>query len=51
VLIRIFGPEREGVKGGYRKLHSEVFHNFYCSSHIIMVNKRNKDVTGSVCGT
>jgi hypothetical protein len=27
VLRRIFGPKREEVAGGWRKLHSEEFHN------------------------
>jgi hypothetical protein len=29
VLRRIFGPKRDGVKGGWRKLHSEDLHNLY----------------------
>jgi hypothetical protein len=27
VLRRIFGPKRDGVTGGWRKLHNEEFHN------------------------
>jgi hypothetical protein len=27
VLRRIFGPKRDGVKGGWRKLHNEELHN------------------------
>jgi hypothetical protein len=26
VLRRIFGPKRDGVKGGWRKLHNEELH-------------------------
>jgi hypothetical protein len=31
VLRRIFGSEREEVVGGWRRLHSEEFHNLYSS--------------------
>jgi hypothetical protein len=31
VLRRIFGPKREEVTGGMRKLHNEELHNFYFS--------------------
>jgi hypothetical protein len=27
VLRRIFGPKRDGVTGGWRKLHNEELHN------------------------
>jgi hypothetical protein len=29
VLRRIFGPKREEVQGGWRKLHNEELHNLY----------------------
>jgi hypothetical protein len=32
VLSRIFGPKRDGVTGGWRKLHNEELHNLYSSS-------------------
>jgi hypothetical protein len=35
VLRRIFGPNRDGVKGEWRKLHSEELHIFYSSPNII----------------
>jgi hypothetical protein len=28
VLRRTFGPKRDEVKGGWRKLHNEELHNF-----------------------
>jgi hypothetical protein len=28
-LLRIFGPKREEVPGGWRTLHSEELHNLY----------------------
>jgi hypothetical protein len=39
VLRRIFGPKRDGVTGGWRKLHSEELHNLYCSPSIIRIIK------------
>jgi hypothetical protein len=35
VLRRIFGPKREGVTGGWRKLRKEELHNLYTSPSII----------------
>jgi hypothetical protein len=35
VLRRIFGPNRDEVTGGWRKLHSEELHNLYSSPDII----------------
>jgi hypothetical protein len=35
VLRRIFGPEREEVAGGWRRLHNEEFHNLFASPNII----------------
>jgi hypothetical protein len=32
VLRRIFGPKREEVAGGWRRLHNEELHNFYAPS-------------------
>jgi hypothetical protein len=41
-LRRIFGPMREKVTGGWRKLHSEKLHDFYSSPDIIrMIKSRN----------
>jgi hypothetical protein len=31
VLRRIFGPMRDEMVGGWRKLHNEELHNLYCS--------------------
>jgi hypothetical protein len=39
VLRRIFGPKRDGVKGGWRKLHNEELHNLYYSPSIIRIIK------------
>jgi hypothetical protein len=35
VLRRIFGPKRDEVAGGCRKLHNEKLHNLYSSTNII----------------
>jgi hypothetical protein len=35
VLSRIFGPKRDEVTGGWRKLHNEELHNLYSSPSII----------------
>jgi hypothetical protein len=39
VLRRIFGPKRDEVTGGWRKLHNEQLHNLYSSSSIIRMIK------------
>jgi hypothetical protein len=36
VLRRIFGPMRDEVIGGWRKLHNEELHNLYCSPSILI---------------
>jgi hypothetical protein len=39
VLRRIFGPKRDEVTGGFRKLHNEELHNLYSSPSIIRMIK------------
>jgi hypothetical protein len=39
VLRRIFGPKRDGVTGGWRKLHIKELHNLYSSATIIIIIK------------
>jgi hypothetical protein len=39
VLRRIFGPKRDGLTGGWRKLHNEELHNLYSSPSIIRIIK------------
>jgi transcription termination factor 2 len=36
-VLRILGPKRDGVTGGWRKLHNEELHNLYSSSSIIRI--------------
>jgi hypothetical protein len=44
VLKRIFGPKRNEVTGGWRKLHNEELHNLYSSPSQIRM-KKSKRVT------
>jgi hypothetical protein len=39
LLRRIFGPKREEVATGWRRLHNEELHNLYTSLSIIGVIK------------
>jgi hypothetical protein len=39
VLRRIFGPKRDEVTGGWRKLYNEGLHDLYCSSSISRIIK------------
>jgi hypothetical protein len=38
-VLRILGPKRDEVTGGWRKLHNEELHDLYSSSSIIRVTK------------
>jgi hypothetical protein len=52
VLRRLFGPKRDEVTGGWRKLHNEELHNLYSSPSIIrMVKSRRMRWAGHVTGT
>jgi hypothetical protein len=42
VLRRKFGPKRDGVMGGWRKLHNEELHNLYSSPSIIRIIKSRR---------
>jgi hypothetical protein len=49
VLRRIFGPKRDEVRGGWRKLHNEELHNLYSSPSIIrMMTSRTMRWEGHV---
>jgi hypothetical protein len=50
VLRRIFGPKRDEVKGGWRKLHNEELHSLYSSPSIIRMIKL-KRMNGRACST
>jgi hypothetical protein len=42
MLRRIFGPKRDEVTGGWRKLHNEEFHNLHSSPSIIRTIKSKR---------
>jgi uncharacterized membrane protein len=42
VLRRVFGPKREEVTGGWRKLHNEELHNLYSSLNSVRVIKSRR---------
>jgi hypothetical protein len=48
VLRRIFGPKRDEVTGGWRKLHNEELHSLYSSSSIIIMVKSKRRWAGHV---
>jgi hypothetical protein len=49
VLRRIFGPKRDELTGGWRKLHNEELQNLYSSPSIIrMIKSRRMSWTGHV---
>jgi hypothetical protein len=42
VLRRIFGPERDGVTGEWRRLHNLELCDLYCSPNIVRVIKSRR---------
>jgi hypothetical protein len=42
MLRRIFGPKRDEVIGGWRKLHNEELNNLYCLPSIIRITKSRR---------
>jgi hypothetical protein len=50
VLRRIFGPKRDEVIGGWRKLDNEELHNLYCSPSIIRIIKSRMGGACSMSG-
>jgi hypothetical protein len=41
-LRRTFGPKRDEVMGGWRKLHKEELHNLYSSPNLIRIIKSRR---------
>jgi hypothetical protein len=41
-VLRIFGPKRDEVTGGWRKLHNEELHNLYSSPSVIRMIKSRR---------
>jgi hypothetical protein len=49
MLRRIFGPKRDDVIGGWRKVHNEELHNLYSSPSVIrMIKSRRRGLAGHV---
>jgi len=42
VLTRVFGPKKEEVVEGWRRLHNEELYNLYTSANIIRVTKTKR---------
>jgi hypothetical protein len=40
--MKVFGPKREEVAGGWRKLHNEELHDWYSTLNIIRLIKSRK---------
>jgi hypothetical protein len=49
VLRRVFGPKRDKMIGGWKKLHNEKLHNLYSSPSMIrMIKSRRMRWAGHV---
>jgi hypothetical protein len=42
MLRRLFGPRKDEVMGGWRKLHNEEFFDLYSLPHIIRIMKSRR---------
>jgi hypothetical protein len=42
VLRKIFGPKRDEMIGGWRKLHNEELHDLYSSPSIVKIKKSRR---------
>jgi hypothetical protein len=42
VLRKIFGPKRDEVIGGWRKLHNKELHDLYTSPSIVRIMKSRR---------
>jgi hypothetical protein len=59
VLRRIFGPKRDEMTGGWRKLHNEELHSLYKTNSVALARKRTMpterpplvgEVSANFCG-
>jgi len=42
VLRKIFGSDRGGSSGDWRKVHNEELHDWYCTADIVRVTKSRR---------
>jgi hypothetical protein len=49
VLRRIFGPKRDEVTRGWRKLHNEELNDLYSSPSTIRIITSKEDEVGGAC--
>jgi hypothetical protein len=47
VLRRIFGPKRDEVTGGWRKLHNEELHGLYSLPSIVSDQSKENEMGGA----
>jgi hypothetical protein len=40
VLRRIFGPKRDEVAGGWKRLHNKELHNLNCSPNLLGLSRQ-----------
>ena len=50
VLRRVFGPKRDELTGGWRKLHNEELNELYSLPNIVRVVKSRRNEMGRACG-
>jgi hypothetical protein len=50
-LRKIFGPKKDEVMGGWRKMHNEELRDLYCSPSIIRIMKSRKVWMGGAFST
>jgi hypothetical protein len=51
VFRRIFGPKRDEVAAGWRKLHNEELHNLHSSLNVIRIIKIKEHKICRACST
>jgi hypothetical protein len=52
-VLSLFGPKREEVAGGWRRLHNEQLHDLYTSPNVIIIfgDQIKEDEMGGGCST
>jgi hypothetical protein len=50
LLRRIFGPKKDEMAGGWKRLHNEELHNLYASPIVRVIKSRRMRWAGHVAG-